>query len=101
MSVTEFVESWFVPFFFLGMAVAAVGSVLMVAYKKPNISSAQLLFTGTDEEPYPLLLKPRLEMVRDDKRGLVYGMLFAGIAIVMLDVLALAGFAIARSMGAI
>ena len=48
-----------------------------------------------------MFVKPRLKMVRDDKRGLVYGLLFIGIAIVMLDVLGLAGFAIARSMGAI
>lgn len=83
------------------MVIVAIGQVLMFTYKKPGISSAQLLFTGTDEEPYPLFLKPRLKMIRDDKIRLVYGVLFTGVAVVMVDVLALAGFAIAYSIGAI
>ena len=56
---------------------------------------------GTPQKPYPMYLKPRLEMVRYDKVRLVYGLKFTGVAIVAVDVLALAGFAIARSIGAI
>ena len=71
----------------------------MVVYRKPGVSSMQVLLTGTPEEPYPLFLKPRLKMVRADKVHLVYVLMFIGVAITMVDILALATFAIARSMG--
>ncbi|MGA8202876.1 MAG: hypothetical protein WB812_00065 [Woeseiaceae bacterium] len=97
--MTESLATWFIPVFFSGMTILAIGVVLMFAYRKPGTSFAQFLMAATADDPYPLGLRPRLKLIRDDRVQLVYAVLLIGIAIVLVDVLALAGIAIANSMG--
>jgi len=99
--MTHFLENWFLPAFIVGMGILLIGQVLMVVYRRPDVTSLQILFTGLSDKRYPQFLKSRLELVRDDKVRLVNGLMLSGAAIVAVGVLVLAGFAIARSIGAI
>ena len=74
--------------------------IYVFVIRKPD-ANISYLFNGRPEEHVPLGLKPRLELVRAEKTRVVYGLLFVGAAIAMIDVLVLAGLAIAHSLGAI
>ena len=97
--MTQFIESWFIPVWFLALAIILLGGVLLIRYREPGIRLSELITGTKGGQPYPLGMKPRFDMVRASKRKLVYGVYFVGAALAMIDVLLFAGFAIARSLG--
>ena len=78
----------------------AAGVVLMFAFRKPDVTLSYFL-NGRPGEPARAFLKPQLEMVRTSKVRIGYRLLFVGMAIMMVDILVMAGVAIASSLGAI
>ena len=93
-------EKWFVLAFFVGWILMGTGVVLMLAFRKPDITLSHFL-NGGPGEPVRGFLKAQLEMVRTSKAKIVYKLLFVGMAIMMVDILVMAGVAIASSRGAI
>jgi len=69
----------------------------MFVYRKPDVKLSQMLL-GSRDGTYNPWLKQKLELVRTEKIRVVYGLLFIGVAIMLINVLVLAALAIARSL---
>jgi len=93
------IETWFFTAFFAGFIFIVAGIISMFVFRKSD-AKLSYFFNGRPDEPVPLWLKPRLELVRAEKRRVVYGLLFVGAAVAMIDVLIYAALVIARSLGA-
>ncbi len=82
---------WFIAIFVIGWVLALLGNILGWVYRKPGVTMS-VLINGYPDEPAPsglLVVKRMLSYVQDDKRKLVYGVLFLAAFLIMADVLAM------------
>ena len=80
---------WFFVIFVLSWLLALVGNILGWVYRKPGVTMS-VLMNGYPDEPAPsgfFCGKRTLSYIRDDKRKLVYGVLFVAAFLIMADVL--------------
>lgn len=82
---------WFIVIFVIGWLLALLGNVLFWFYRKPGVTMS-VLINGYPDEPSPssfFARKRLLSYVRDDRRKLVYRVLFVSAFMIMVDVLAM------------
>ena len=82
---------WFIIVFVFGWVLALVGSGLGWVYRKPGVTMT-VLFNGYPDEARPggvSTFKRMLSYVRDDKRNLVFWVVFVAELLLLADVLAL------------
>lgn len=82
---------WFLVIFVFGWVLALVGGLLGWAYRKPGVTTSVLMNGYTDEPAASGLSQPKrmLSYVRDDKRKLVFWVIFVAELLLLADVLAL------------